>query len=180
MESVMDDPPRGPQCDCSRTEVRRRAQSNGVTVYVRQCLHCGSNRGCVRKDSVHALPSSLPAWDEGLRERWQQKRNAFWDQQRQDYEAARDRESQEFWEFYERHLQSPEWADLRRRVLDRCAGVCEGCRRRRAAHVHHLTYKRLGNEMLFDLVGVCKPCHDSIHGKDTAEPGYTVKLTRKG
>jgi hypothetical protein len=29
--------------------------------------------------------------------------------------------------------------------------------------VHHLTYARLGDEPLSDLLGLCKSCHRAIH-----------------
>ena len=48
-------------------------------------------------------------------------------------------------------------------VLRRCGGVCEGCGEAPAVEVHHLTYQRVGRELLFDLVGVCRACHDAAH-----------------
>lgn len=30
----------------------------------------------------------------------------------------------------------------------------------------HLTYKRLGDEMYFDLISLCWPCHNKIHGRE--------------
>lgn len=30
-------------------------------------------------------------------------------------------------------------------------------------HLHHRTYKNLGNERLMDLVPMCQECHDIIH-----------------
>jgi 5-methylcytosine-specific restriction endonuclease McrA len=36
---------------------------------------------------------------------------------------------------------------------------------RQADVVHHLTYERLGNELLIDLVSLCNGCHDQAHGK---------------
>jgi 5-methylcytosine-specific restriction endonuclease McrA len=69
----------------------------------------------------------------------------------------------EFWKRYYEHLASDRWADLRRRVLARCKGTCEGCGLRPAVQVHHLNYDRLGDELLFDLVGVCLECHGKCH-----------------
>jgi hypothetical protein len=40
--------------------------------------------------------------------------------------------------------------------------VCRG----RASQVHHLTYKHLRNEPLFELISVCVPCHDAITAMD--------------
>lgn len=30
-------------------------------------------------------------------------------------------------------------------------------------HVHHLTYERIGNELVSDLLVVCGECHEQIH-----------------
>lgn len=64
---------------------------------------------------------------------------------------------------YDKYLQSDEWKKLRKLVFKRCDNVCEGCGVSRAQQVHHLTYKRIGDELLFDLVGVCNSCHEYIH-----------------
>lgn len=99
--------------------------------------------------------------------RRQQQRE--WEQQRAAREARRRQDSERWWAWYDNYLQSPEWKTRRDLVLRRANGVCEGCGRRDARHVHHLHYDRVGNEMLFDLVAVCVDCHDQIHaGKRAA------------
>ncbi len=67
---------------------------------------------------------------------------------------------------YAEYLQSPAWRFKRQQVLDRDGGICQGCRKREATEVHHLTYKRFGCEMLFDLIAVCDDCHNRIHGRN--------------
>lgn len=68
-----------------------------------------------------------------------------------------------WWAWYDQYLLSPEWRDLRERVFDRSDGRCEGCRNLNATQVHHLTYERVGAELLFDLVAVCDECHEKAH-----------------
>jgi hypothetical protein len=75
---------------------------------------------------------------------------------------------------YRQYLESAHWLEKRRKVMERCKWVCEGCGNRRAVEVHHLRYpawpcmpgsaewKRL--EKLYDLVGVCGMCHGEVHG----------------
>jgi hypothetical protein len=53
-----------------------------------------------------------------------------------------------------------------RKVLARAHGLCEGCGERTATQVHHLSYKRVFDEMLFDLVAVCDACHDKLHAEE--------------
>lgn len=70
-----------------------------------------------------------------------------------------------WWAWYSAYLASVDWARRRRAVLQRAGGRCELCRRRRAHHIHHLTYARVGREPLSDLQALCQPCHESVHGR---------------
>jgi len=67
---------------------------------------------------------------------------------------------------YADYLNSPEWKTRRDAVMDRCDGVCEGCRQRNADDVHHLTYRHIGREFLFQLVGLCRDCHTRWHEEE--------------
>lgn len=96
------------------------------------------------------------------------QRQDEWRAQWEQKQLERDAENAQWWAWYNDYLESPEWHHRRRRVLDRCRGICEGCGTARAVHVHHLTYARAGREMLFDLVGVCADCHETIHDRDIA------------
>lgn len=60
---------------------------------------------------------------------------------------------------YTSYMQSPAWQRKRLQILNRSGGRCETCGRA-ATQVHHLTYERLGNEYMSDLLAVCEPCHD--------------------
>lgn len=65
---------------------------------------------------------------------------------------------------------SREWGLKREAVFTRCHGLCERCQRHPAEGVHHLTYRRLYNERLEDLQGICHRCHDFIHGRSSVDP----------
>jgi len=140
------------RCDHADAPLVQRRQGNGVVVVVRQCQRCGLNLGAVKKASVTTPLSELPWWDEARRERWWALRA-----------EARQRESDAWHRAYDAYLASPQWRELRRKVLARCHGVCEGCGERPAVQIHHLTYARTGYEMLFDLAAVCLECHEKIH-----------------
>lgn len=75
-------------------------------------------------------------------------------------EAARQERAKE----YLAHLRSPKWAATRALVLKRAGGMCEGCGIARADEVHHMTYENLGDEFLWELRAVCRPCHERWHG----------------
>jgi 5-methylcytosine-specific restriction endonuclease McrA len=66
-------------------------------------------------------------------------------------------------ERYHLYLASPEWQEKRRAVFEREGGICEGCRTEPIEHTHHLTYKHLFDEPLFDLAGLCEGCHRKVH-----------------
>jgi hypothetical protein len=81
-------------------------------------------------------------------------------------------ESDRWWALYDVYLQSPTWAEKRRRVFERSRGLCEGCGVRRATRVHHRRYPRgvlpgsqewIRAEKLFDLVALCSRCHADLH-----------------
>ncbi len=67
-------------------------------------------------------------------------------------------------EEYAEYLASQEWWDRRTLVLERSNGLCEGCREAEAVDVHHLSYAHITQEFLFELVALCAPCHERIHG----------------
>ena len=61
---------------------------------------------------------------------------------------------------YPRYLASREWALLKNAVRERSGGVCERCGNAPATQCHHLTYERIGRELLTDLQDICRPCHE--------------------
>ena len=67
--------------------------------------------------------------------------------------------------FYDAYLQSDAWRARRARCLQLAGGVCQDCGRKRATDAHHLTYERLGDERPEDLLAVCEPCHNRLHGR---------------
>lgn len=64
--------------------------------------------------------------------------------------------------------QSPEWRNLRARVLRRDKHWCQGCNDFPATQVHHLGYGRGRHKAslivpMEELVSLCQRCHASIH-----------------
>ena len=66
--------------------------------------------------------------------------------------------------FYEQYINSRKWLVRRAFVLFMSERRCADCGAR-ASHVHHVTYRRLGKELLDDLVPLCSACHDGRHSK---------------
>lgn len=72
-------------------------------------------------------------------------------------------------ELYHEYLQTWVWQRKRREVYNRCNGICEKCCDQSMQECHHLTYDRIGNEKLEDLIGLCRDCHEEAHGINTDE-----------
>jgi 5-methylcytosine-specific restriction endonuclease McrA len=144
---------------------RLRRYKSGNSQFWRQCLDCGTNYGtCVAKARAAEECAGTPeAFDEALFE----KGVAGGALQRLAAAQAEADEKRRAWfDWYDAYLQTAKWADTRRRVLDRSGGICEGCRRAAAEHVHHLTYAHVGRELLFELVALCRDCHATAHDGD--------------
>jgi hypothetical protein len=71
---------------------------------------------------------------------------------------------------YQKYLASREWALLKGQVRKRSHGRCERCLCFEYEQTHHLTYERIGEEKLEDLLAVCEPCHEYISGKSNNDP----------
>jgi len=65
------------------------------------------------------------------------------------------------------YLESKEWWDVRKRMLQRAGYRCERCgccgSSNNALDVHHQTYVNLGNEPDDDLEVLCRTCHRNDH-----------------
>jgi 5-methylcytosine-specific restriction endonuclease McrA len=74
-----------------------------------------------------------------------------------------DEQASEWAQLYAEYLKSEEWALRRARVMERAHYRCEGCRERNAIDVHHLSYAHITQEFLFELVALCRECHERWH-----------------
>lgn len=77
---------------------------------------------------------------------------------------------------YKSYLKSKDWRIKRHKFLksscyrkrcELCGSSDEICK----IHIHHLTYERIGDELLLDLVAVCEICHILVH----SDLGHTVE-----
>lgn len=155
-------------CDGELIKLRKRVCSNGAIQFCWHCQRCGSRKGTtVPKKAVLALNRGMPPdVDDSIRQRWYEHLSQVRDAE---YDAKRAKEKAEFDAWYSGYLQSTEWKLKRQKVLRRCRNICEGCMQARANVVHHLTYEHVGNELLFELVGLCEACHDKAHAQQSQE-----------
>lgn len=62
------------------------------------------------------------------------------------------------------------WYELRAKRLEIDNKTCQHCGSKKNLHVHHLSYSRVEENYLIvpidQLLTVCKPCHEKIHGRE--------------
>src|SRR5690606_30076519 len=64
---------------------------------------------------------------------------------------------------YRNYIKSPRWQKKRQQVFAHYGKRCYACRTIKGPiHVHHLTYERLGRELVSDLIPLCAPCHRQV------------------
>jgi hypothetical protein len=150
-----------PNENCQHRRVslaRARTARNGAIHYCRQCLDCGeAHSGSINK--VAALQETFgnpEPFDDELRKTCRESIRA-----KQTLSRQEERETHRAW--YADYLRSNEWKIRRRKVLARCKSICEGCGEQPVSDIHHLTYAHVGNELLFELVGLCRFCHEIVH-----------------
>jgi len=161
-------------CDHTETVTRYKVYANGTRHYFEQCLNCGRSVGSAipHKDVVD-IDNVLP-WDSQLENAYQFLIDEMTNQLRDEQNELWQNRETDWDQEYNTYLQSPQWMVKRLRVLERDNYLCQACLRRRASEVHHTTYQfPLGQEPLFILVSVCKPCHNALHELNTNSRSMT-------
>jgi len=149
------------QCNHSVTELCFKTSISNVRTYFRQCMACGEPAKRIQKRFVTTqIEMEAKPFDKDLQQRYWQSIHAEY-QRRREQQVTQNRE--DWFEWYNQYLNTPQWREKRERVLERDNYLCQGCRVNQATQVHHLTYERIGNEMLFDLIAVCNDCHKRVH-----------------
>jgi len=66
---------------------------------------------------------------------------------------------------YNIYINSPAWkySAARLAAITRDNRECSMCSDKNSLEVHHTTYERLGNELITDLITLCKDCHIHTH-----------------
>jgi len=156
------------ECKHEQLEPMRITIADGRTQIVKCCTSCGERRGTPlgQKDRawVHSLPQLPAELHETYKSRRLKERHAILLELARKQFAERGR----FTKSYRAYITSPEWKSRRARVMKRCGGICEGCGDSAAVEVHHLTYRHFMEEFLFELVGLCQPCHERYHHEEEA------------
>jgi len=142
-------------CQHPTTELRRPPIAGGSAHYAEQCLTCGIRVG----NWVKRPAGDVPEWDDSIQERIERESA----ERRAQAGIDRIEETEERRRQYHEYLQSPEWREIRKRVLERDNHLCQGCLMAPATQVHHLTYDNIMAEFLFELTSLCDHCHKRYH-----------------
>ena len=155
-------------CDHKITELRDYRTSNGGWQRKEQCLTCGSSAS---QSKTRDKNVAVPEWDNQLARNWDTSCNA---KRREIEDRLIERTvnwETEGYPFYEDYLKTDDWKKKRHLVMARDKQTCQACLEESAIEVHHLTYDQIFNEYLFDLVSVCRKCHERLHSKKIAAIG---------
>lgn len=147
------------ECINHNEQVCGKKASNNTVRYYKQCLCCGYS------DKIQVKKPEIPneKFNSDLYQIFNKKLSStVSDLQFQSYKTQQENRKNEWLKEYSVYLQSPKWLIKRKKVLERDNHICQACLTRKATQVHHTTYRHVGDEPLFELVSVCKECHDKI------------------
>ena len=158
-----------------------KTDSNEATSFYYQCLKCGEkiqrigkigvqkmiDKGIIKDEEIEKFDESIMRKNRDRQQFWYQEASRIRQEASQVQEENRIKLQKEA---YADYMQSAQWRAKRLATLDRDSNWCQGCRNALATEVHHLTYERFGNEMIFDLTSVCYECHMKIHPKKAQAP----------
>lgn len=143
-------------CKCHNIELRYILDSRRRKMFCFQCPECGKKSGQWQPTPTHG--DYLPV-DADLGRR-------FFEKRQNEYQMQRAMERRKKHHNYEVYInQDIKWKEIRSKVMARCDRVCECCLTQAATQVHHVNYDSLFDEIAWDLRGVCRECHQKIHGR---------------
>lgn len=156
-------------CSHEQREVRYLITSDGRRQYRLQCTSCGEMSGNIKQTDPRVMAAVNPGEVDRLLQ------EGFWTKVRAEVtrrqQLERDQEQTAWWSEYSAYLESGDWQERRRMVLERDNYVCQACRKARATHAHHLSYDHIGAEPLFELVAICRDCHERLTEMDRKRRG---------
>lgn len=133
------------------------------------CKNCGTTSAVLKMNPYNeylSLPILEKSFQKELQENRIEKNRKFWEYLENNRKRALETRENEFWDKYDIYLKSKEWKAKRELVFKRDNKLCQSCLSKPATEVHHLTYKHVFNEPLFDLVSICNDCHKNVHEGD--------------
>lgn len=152
--------------DCRQKRLVQKKDAIGRPWFTEQCVTCGKSGSALSKAKVAEIVATgitIEEFDENLATDAQKELSALHLNEHNQRLAEIEKEKEERRAFYNEYIQSDKWKLKREAILERDNYTCRGCLTRRASHVHHLTYKHLGDELAYELISVCVQCHEKEH-----------------
>lgn len=147
----------GCACGSETATMRRRLARATVSIWL-QCDTCGGALSRALPRAEHFVWQDYAMWDDALRDSYAAARKA-------EFNAGSGARRAEYADF----LATPEWREMRNRVMRRAGGQCEACLNAAASEVHHDHYFNGWMPPGWVLRAVCRPCHEQFKPQDIEE-----------
>ncbi len=148
------------KCKHPEFVVKRVIWDDGRPAYRKYCDTCGLPQGSwIAQKNLGEL-SQIPDGDAQQHSAYEDQRISEWKEialRHYRHQNSEDRLA------YDQYLKSPEWRAKSLKVINRAGGICEGCLERKATQAHHVSYRHIFAEFLWELRAVCEPCHHRAH-----------------
>ncbi len=151
--------------DCCRTPYQIISQDHKFPTRTRlyyQCIYCGGSMNRLKPLSFKTYGNKCESEFCNYRfEEWRQER-----QEESNMLVITKKSTNHLFSSYNKYytyLNSDEWKEKRKLVLQRDNNMCQICKVNKAVDIHHLSYINLYNEPLDDLQALCRNCHTQVH-----------------
>ena len=139
-----------------------------------QCIQCGKRDGngsSLKHDLVPNLKEKIKLkeinkFDTKLINEKSPTYDKYFEYRSQKLEENKQVEKAYRKEFYSEYMKSDKWKAIRLKVLKRDNNLCQACLDAPAQDVHHKTYENIGDELMYELISVCRDCHFNRIHKD--------------
>ena len=147
--------------------------SGRISLYA-QCIQCGhryGNGSSLKHDLVPNLKEKIKLkeinkFDTNLINEKSPTYEKYFAYRSQKLEENKQVEKAYRKEFYSEYMKSEKWKAIRLKVLKRDDYLCQACLDAPAQDVHHKTYENIGDELMYELISVCRDCHFNRIHKD--------------
>ena len=147
--------------------------SGRISLYA-QCIQCGhryGNGSSLKHDLVPNLKEKIKLkeinkFDTKLLNEKSPTYEKYFAYRSQKLEENKQVEKAYRKEFYSEYMKSEKWKAIRLKVLKRDDYLCQACLDAPAQDVHHKTYENIGDELMYELISVCRDCHFNRIHKD--------------
>lgn len=159
-------------CEHEKREYRSWLTANKQWRIYEQCVDCGKlfRRGISFSAILPRLPKQLPPCDFEAARLFEQSYYGTSGRLAAHYNRYR---KTSWWTQYSAYLRSAEWRARSQAAIAAANGVCTYCRERPAVQAHHISYARVGHELLEDLRAICIPCHILQHQESSPSTTQT-------